>query len=267
MGLLGHLFLYFGVSFANQCVDLFAPPKIIIETSQVRPLTADNTEVFRRNNNIGIQQNGSIRLEKWIELKPYPEDSYNFVGITRDGRIYHLIDWHGERRIARLLGGQKTFKDLFVVNDSILGAIDFQGRVYFYSPARWAQSPRRETVKRGLKIWSGITFIVTSGLYLIHPEAVHWNINAIPLPPVFIALASGLQTGLVILNRYDHFNTFPDGFIKTQMVVTKPADVAPLMSQLSTDFIDKLIVREDFAVPAREQMAPAIPAAATEDIR
>lgn len=267
---MGPIFLVFFSFFssAQQCLDIFsASEEISIERSQVRPLTFSKVEVHRRNNNIGVQQYGDMRLEKWFELAPYSEEAYNFVGLTPEGRVYQVVDWHGQRRIARLLSGEKQFEDIYLIDGKALAATDRAGQVYLYSPKRWAQSPRGEAIKMGAMIWSGVTFITTAGIYLLVPDAINWNIYSVPLPATFVGVVSALQTGFVMLNRFDHKNTYPDGFLKTDLNISSSVDLESAFSMLSVDVVKHLVERTDFALPERSALPPTQPEETTEGIR
>lgn len=252
--------LFAAFAFGNVCSDVFKRIAVEPEYSQVRPLVFSSTEVFRRNNNIGIQQLGELRLEKWIELKPYSDKAYNFIGLTKSGRIYQVVDWNGQRSVARLLSGDKVFEDVFLLNQKKLGAIDYEGRVHFYSPIIWARSPLKSILKRGALLWSGVTLIGSVSLHQMTGEL--WSkaeSNLLMLAPtVFVGLISGLQTALVMTSRYDHLNTHPDGFFSTQIQVTGFADLNRVLRAMDSHEVINKISGYDFDLPNLQSLNPKL---------
>jgi len=250
------------LSGAQSCRDLLAQPQVVsVEATQVRPLVFTNTDVFRRNNDIGLQQVGEIRLEKWIEIDFNPEhDYYNFIGLTQEGAIYQAIDWHGQRRIARQLSGEQFYKDLYVINDQIIAAVAQGGEVYLYSPYLWKKSPRSQLIKRGAALWAGISSLTTVGLYMFNPDIA-------PVLSVAASVAAAMQVGFVMLFRYDRENTFPDGFVKTDLVISSPEVAEGILSNLTPEQLRRFLLWDDLAVPERNSLFPQLPEEATEDIR
>lgn len=251
-----------------QCLDFFRMD--VYESSQVRPVTFKEVEVYRRNNRLGPQQMGTLVLEKWIEIGPYQEGIYNYVGLTRDGKLYHLIEWP-QRRIARLLGGERPFADLFLVRNEVLGAIDRDGQVFLYSPARWQNSRMTDLITRAGAIWGSLTISLTAAVSLISPEALNMylHLGDVPLPllPAFVATTGFLSTGFAALGRYEHINTFPDGMVLSRF---QAVTVYDLQRQLLAMTPDDIMPYESFThlqPPSFQGLDPRLAPELTEDIR
>lgn len=237
------------------------PVELTLELTQVRPLVFADTDVFRRNNDIGLQQVGELRLEKWIEIDFDPKkDYYNFVGLNSEGRIYQAIDWHGQRRIARQLSGEKLYDDLFIINNKILGAVTKEGQVHLYSPYRWRKSPKNRLTGRGLVLWSGVSALTTAALF-------SWNSEIAPVLSVAASAATAMQVGFIMLFHYDRKNTFPDGFIKTKLSIPEGKSIKSILSQLTPDVLNHFLLEDDLNVPDRSVLFPRLTNESTEDIR
>lgn len=263
------IFMSWSTANAYNCRDLLfvqneapveVPLEVTVEVAQVRPLVFADTDVFRRNNDIGLQQVGELRLEKWIEIDFDPNnDYYNFVGLNAEGRIYQAIDWHGQRRIARQLSGEKLYNDLFIINNKILGAVTKEGQVHLYSPRRWRKSPKNRLIGRGLFLWSGVSALTTAGLF-------SWNPEIAPVLSAAASVATAMQVGFIMLFHYDRQNTFPDGFIKTELFVPEGKSIRSILSQMTPEVLNHFLLEEDLKVPDRSVLFPRLTNESTEDI-
>lgn len=163
-----------------------------------------------------MQQEGTLEVVEWISLPGEDEKIYNDVGLTADGRVYHILH-DGDRSVARLLSGTQNFRKIFIFRESTLGALDENGNVWLYSSVQWSRSPVRNLIKRGFALWAAVTTTTSVAASALEPEFLtlgpefHGWVVSVPLSVV--AVASALSTGTFVLNNYDRLNTFPDGFI------------------------------------------------------
>lgn len=190
----------------------------------LNPISFAQSEIFRKNNNIGPQQNGILKFEKWsemtfeyFEVNPKTEPPASIIGLTEEGRLYHLVKFR-DRTIARLLSGTHFFKDFQLTNKGRIMAWDHNGQSYFYSAPLWNVSTNKQILKRWLKLW-GLTsagaVALTTALFPEIPlpvEVLGLNFN-FPMVELMFTGVSGLSSGLAMASRYEHFNTYTDGFI------------------------------------------------------
>lgn len=181
-----------------------------------RTLTFKNVEVFRRNNNLGQQQIGDINLEKWFEIGPLVEGLSNYIGLTKEGKVYHLVQWK-DRKIARLLSGKRQIKEISLSEEGLLKAIDDKNERLVYSAAKWNYSPARMLLKKVVTMTSAVTASSTAVLALIFPEVMDMGLHiselTLPFIPVLIASATAMETAFFQVNRFDQMNTYTDGFV------------------------------------------------------
>lgn len=253
------------------CSALFldSTTPITLEYSQKRPLEFTKTEVFRRNNDIGQQQVGTLHIKKWFELPPYDQGYYNFVGIADDGKLYHVIDWEGKRRLARLLGGQRQFQDLALMNGELLVAVDLQGKIFVYSPDRWAKSPRNKIITQTFLISGGLFSAMAASFYVTTPEAFDSSLG--PMILGASAVVSFLQTGFWGLFRYERLNTYPDGFIKTAWHIEHVTDLEDYAEEIFDIFYKQILTQNSLATDMTPVPLDSLPLPleeeATETIR
>ena len=196
-------------------------PKLLesdFEYAQSRDLTFKSVEVFRRNNDIGIQQVGSITFKQWIDLPSTDPNIFNYVGLTENGDIFHLVHY-GQRVVARLLSGHKTYTEIVLIQGKVLAAVDRLDRVWLYSAAKWNQSPRNNVIRSALIHWASISGTLFGVVANAAPDVLSFGPNVsgltISIPLSTIAIGSALSSGLLALIQYDRMNTYPDGFVET----------------------------------------------------
>ena len=252
---------------AQQCIELFSHK---LELPQDRKLTFNNVQVYRRNNNVGLQQVGVIEFQKWIEVGPFAENVYNHVGLTAEGRLYHLVQWKNQR-VARLLGGRREFKNFFFLNNEVLAAVDAQNAVFLYAPAKWITSPLKSTLKTGTLITGGFSAALTAAISYFAPEmmTIGFQVGETMVPTAGFAIASvvGMNTFFVMLQRYERLNTFPDGFVKTTLVFKDPETLKNDLLGIDQKALREFFARQALQPPERHQLDPEMPEMATEDIR
>lgn len=250
----------------EQCLSLFTTSTQVVsfELNQIRPLVFTNTEVLRRNNDIGQQQVGELRLEKWFELPPYNQGFYNFVGLTSDGKVFHIVDWEGRRRIARLLSGPREFSQLVLVNSEILLALDAKGQVFMYSADLWRKSPKNKIIKQALQIQGGLFATLTSIFYLVAPQS--FDVQFLPLIIGTTVVMSSMQAGFWALFKYERLNTAPDGFQQLPLQAETLADLDLHAGDILQASKSAISLATDMQ-PIPETSIPAPLIEATEDIR
>lgn len=180
-------------------------------------------EIFRRNNDYGLQQLGGLKFILWSELtfEFNPElqsQASTIVGLTTSGEIYHLIKFN-DRTIARKLSGTSIFKTFSLTNKGRLLAIDENNNNFLFSADLWLESPKKSILKRWLKLWGtvsvgaiGAKFILLNDYYL--PIEIFNRTVNLPALEVFFSSVVALSSGFAMLSRYEHLNTHPNGFIK-----------------------------------------------------
>ena len=211
--------------------------------AEARPLNFRQVEIYRRNNNVGQQQVGDLHFKTWFEVGPFTEGVSNFIGMTEDGHIYHLISWQ-DRKIARLLSGQRVFKSIYLRDGHLLTATDQNDNLLFYSPSTWLTSPLKSLMQKGLTYTVAGSATAVAVLSFLFPDLM-----SMQLAPVITTSAVAFSTFFAMVQRYDRLNTFPDGFIEGHEV--NPRDLA----------------LTSWAPPEENSLAPRTPAEATEDHR
>lgn len=257
-----------GVAQSYQCMDLFS--LTLVENSQERPLTFKKVEVLRRNNHVGLQQVGDIQFEKWIEVGPFAEGVYNQIGLTKEGKLYHLVNWKS-RKIARLLSGDQFFKSLFLFKNKFIIAVDFSGEVFVFSPSKWLLSPLKDSLRRGIAIWTGTSLAVTALVGLVFPDMVgagSQSFSNLSMTAGFVATITAMNTFFIMVQRYDRLNTFPNGFIPLGFKFTQGVEsLQKQLLEISEQKIEQLSVETYLKTPDLDSLDPQMPEAATEDIR
>lgn len=232
-------------------------------------------EVFRQNNNIGPQQLGRLEFIKWVDftLEFGHETASSVIGLTKSGRMYHLIK-SPERTIARLLNGELIFADFKMTSNGEVVAKNQQGKTYVYLPHLWETSPRKAVTKQGAYYWGlasvvGITtkFALLGPGYGVPLEISSFNLM-IPLIETMTVGAAGLNTALVMANKYYHRITFPNGFIPVELSYDRPLNMIGELREMRSQFKEGTPhPRDHFLPPDFGRLDPALPKELTEDIQ
>lgn len=244
-----------------------------LERAQDRPLNFKNVEVYRRNNGVGLQQVGDLQFEKWIELPISRPGAENFIGLTRDRRIYHLVHWRG-RSIARLLNGpggeREKIREIFLYRDQILVAVTSESEIKIYSPMKWLKSPMRSVFLKGTGFWGASTAVGIGALYLFAPDLRVMGMSdefLLPVSASFIGAVNVMNSFFFMLFHYEHENTFPDGFVPSTIRFTDVVKLERDLANLTPEQVNSLLTAEHFYPPAEEDLFPPLPELAREDIR
>lgn len=244
---------------ASQCGQLLSQH---LESSQVRPLTFPEVEVYRRNNNFGVQQSGRIQFEKWIEIIYPKTDTEAFIGIAEDQRVYQVVQ-SKSRKIARLLGGNQNMEEIFVYGHEILIGVDQLKRIYFYSPDKWLRSPIKQIALRNLLIWGGATTASAAAF------GFGWNLS--PEDAMFYTQISSGMTAMSLLfqtiNQFDRENTYPSGWVDSGLIFSDLEKLKSDLSQLNIGDLETYFSNSHFSPPEMNKLLPPLPEEATEDIR
>lgn len=229
------------------CSDVFL---VNLEFKQAHnwPMVFNHVEVFRRNNNMGMQQFGEIKLARWIDL-PFTGYDHNFVGISDTGRIYHIIKYEN-RTIARPISGQRSFTDIFVAEPGLIAAVDYEGKIEIYDPLAWTKrGGLKSTAIFGVSMWTALT---GGTLALAYSYGVQIPMEFLA---AFVGGSSALQTSFVMMFEYMQNNTFPDGFVKTNFkfksVEQLQKDLLPMAGKLRQ-------APNHFIAPAEATLAPKL---------
>lgn len=215
------------------CEKLFLKPTM--HQSVDRIMTFRRVELSRRNNAIGPQQLGDINIQKWRELDFNQSSVEVFIGLDKQGKMFHLVKTQG-RTIGRLLGGQQRFQDFFVTEDGKLFAIDFDGQVHAFKSKNWFN--KKNYILTGVGEWALTSAVVMGGLKLLWPEYNTVSVGAgmqsyVPMIDVSLLTSLGLAKFFGILNRYYYANTFPDGFEKLNIKFSTPQELEIELAQLN----------------------------------
>ena len=258
------LFLAIPAHSQGLCSNLFLK-EVQFEANRNWGMDFNKVEVYRRNNDYGLQQFGKIKLKKWFEIDLETQGSESYIGLNQKGQILHITKYPSynpkehSRTIAWLLSGEKkSFTDFYVSQRGFIAAVDAQSRVHIYNPLKWFRHRGLgSTVAKGLGIWSGVT-----ALGILSARLAGIDIPS-PFLESFFATATGLQTALVMLNRYQHNNTFPDGFVKTPLLFKSVEqlnkDISQNLDKLSRD-------PSHFKAPKEDTLPPLLPEMARQEI-
>lgn len=227
---------------ANALATSSAAQTCTFALAEKRPIEFKNVEVFRRNNNVGQQQVGDLTFEQWFSVGPFAENVENFIGLTKDGHIYHLVKWNN-RTVARLLSGHRIFKEIYLRDGRILSAENEKKQILFYSPSAWLTSPKKAVLKHGFLSAVGSAAAI-SAISFVYPDFLTMD-----YAQLVAGSGIGLQTFLLMLVRYDYLNTFPDGFVETPHLIGRD------------------LALTDWTPPQQDELTPPVPAYATEDVR
>lgn len=153
----------------------------------------------------------NITLDKWYELKPHKGPVSSIVGISPDQSIYHVIRFGGHKTIARIIGGQRKYKDFRLTENNDLIAIDKDDVLYLYSSKVWSEKGVvQNAFSKGLKLTAKVAlasalffeFIVLGENSTIIDELYAY------LPPLATAIAYSMYS----LYRFEEAS-FADGFV------------------------------------------------------
>ncbi|NCN42204.1 hypothetical protein GW916_13255 [bacterium] len=249
-------------SFASEetpCPDLLLSDLI---PSEERPLTIPDVEVYRRNNNIGQQQKGSIEFSKWMDLHVENPSWQNTLGITPDGRVFHVVQ-SKTKRVGRLLSGTQNIKEIYLYKHQVLVAVDSSNNVFLFSPRQWLTSPLKTSVKRGLLLWGGSAALAMIGVHLGEPL----TIERLPEVIGYVSAMTALTSFFAIVQRFDRINTFPNGLQKTDWTSQRPKDLIKNLSSKDIEDLKVYFSEDHFTAPDLDRLEPTGPESAQEDIR
>lgn len=225
-------FAPFTASASISCYDL-------LQVSQQRTLLSpdeayiyfSDVDIFRRNNDVGLQQNGTLGFVKWFKLDADVENQ-SYIGLTEDGVLYHLVPFSSERPMARRLSGQKQIADFWLTQETQeLVVVDQQGRSFVYRSHIWSRSPLRALLRRAGASWLAMTAVTIALLKSqFSPDDVTLLQNLLTVqgyePVVPIAW---LMTFLFpMLRYYESSNTFPEGLARIRWQPGEPLNEALL---------------------------------------
>lgn len=241
----------------NACVEALSDHGLKqIATAQNTMLTFKDVEVFRRNNGIGLQQVGEIQFEKWIEVgseEEFNNGIHSYIGLTKEAKVYHLIQWKN-RKIARLLSGVKSIKDIYLSNKETLIAVDQNDHMLMYLHSLWLRSPAASAKALWLKTTLIGSAAAVTALSLLFPELMNMGYDTglftVPIPPVFLSTSIALQSFFMALIHYEYLNNNPDGFTDAYF-----------------ELYDEKQMKTDWSAPPPSSLPPPMPDMATESIR
>lgn len=236
----------------------------------------NNVDIFRQNNNIGPQQRGKLRLEKWIDFTldfEYKSTANSAIGLTAEGKLYHVVTFEG-RTIARLLNGQEQFKDFKMLESGEIIALDVRDRTQVYFPHLWETSPKKTVIRKGSTYW-GLSSVVAIGTKL----ALLGSTGAVPLMEIsqftvgvpiletMIIATAGMNTGLVMANKYYHMISYPNGFIPIEVSYNDHLKLFSEIRKLRAKHPELLKSQQHLEPPDFSALPPALPKELTEDIQ
>lgn len=233
------------------------------------PITFQKVEVYRKNNNYGPQQNGNIKFKLRYDLSyefQNPNLAASAVGLTPEGRIYHIVEFNN-RTIARLLSGHHIITNIEVTNKGRILALDDKGNFYLYSPQKWNAPLKRLILKRWFKLW-GLTSLgaVVAKNILLHDfffstEILGFAVQ-LPMLELFFSGAAAMSSGFAMLSKYEDMITYPNGLIPL------PSNFNPT-NWINNPTLEAYSAKnlQDFDPPAEEILDPRLNLEFTEDIR
>lgn len=218
--------------------------QVVWNSTQIFPRVFQGVEVFRRNNDIGIQQLGELKLTQWVETHFINNKIQSLVGLSQEGRVFQVVHYGPQRTIARLLSGQQSFKEIYMSEKGQLFAVKSDGSVHAYLSNKWAQSPLRKIIKDAGKLWLATSLSLValtksfteSSEMIVLVESTLANFTALDLT---ISAATLLSVTLNMSNRFQSLNTLPDGFTKTSFTKANLNEKAAQWSanERPTDFV------------------------------
>lgn len=234
----------------GDCAPMLAPFKF--EKPEARQLAFKDVEVFRQNNNWGQQQVGTITFNEWFDLPSPNSDTFNYVGLTPQGDIYHLVHIGG-RNVARLLNGRRQFKKILLFEGGILVALDTKARVFVYSAAQWGESPKSKVIKTAVASWAALNSALLGTLALLAPDIFSYGPELsgfhLSIPVTMLSLASALNGGFISLYKFEHLNTFPDGFVYASESLLQLNSLGMRPSSLDYDYPEFFFKKLPASVP------------------
>ena len=187
-------------------------------------LRHNNVDMVNRHQGVGEFTVADIQFKKWLNV---PEDLAHvdaMIGLTATGEVIHVIQFEG-RKVARILSGNKTFKDIAISADGLLFAVDLENNLQIFDNSKWIKSPAFKLFKLGLTLWTTTTAIVTATSF-----AIYEILSDQPMHHLFLltsgvsAISSGLSTALMSAIRYGDLNEYTDGFVKTNYEIENGKD-------------------------------------------
>lgn len=236
----------------------------------------NNVDVFRQNNDIGPQQRGKLRLEKWVDFTldfEHKSTANSAVGLTSEGKMYHVVTFEG-RTIARLLNGQEIFTDFKMLQSGEIIALDAQKKTQVYFPHLWELSPRNSSLKKGLMYW-GLSSAIAIGtkLALVGQTGTlpffefSGMTLGLPILETVVVGAAGMNTALVMANRYYHMISYPNGFVKVPVSYNESTQLFSEIRRLRIDHPELSGMHKHLEPPTFTNLPPALPKELTEGIQ
>ncbi len=255
-------------TFATQNCENYLSPEYVLFNHQ-NSISFSDVEVYRKNNNLGPQQNGLIKFKSWFELTfefVNTDEVASIIGLTENGRIYHLIKFN-DRTIARLLSGHKIFKLLEVSNKGRILAIDENENFYFYSSQLWNLPLKKIILKKWFKLWGLTSFGAISATtlflndYAFTTEIFGFGVE-LPILEVLFSSVAAMSSGFAMLSKYEDMNTYPDGFV----LLSGDFNFTNWTARSDLPNINNSNLN-DFEPPSEQILEPKLNQSLTEDIR
>ncbi|MCB0362896.1 MAG: hypothetical protein KDD35_09240 [Bdellovibrionales bacterium] len=257
----------------GDCVEELIP--LELQSTVHSPFSIKGVEVFRRNNSVGLQQLGTLTLKQWIRIEnPLSDKLSQYIGLTKEGSVYHLVNWQ-DRHIARLLSGEKKFTDLVWAKPNSLIAIDSHGYLHFYSGAKWLFSPLKKLIRKGFINWTLVTSTLSLSLHYILQTSLGPGVDipslSLPMIGVLVYPASTMLTGFGIIRKFEHQNTFPDGFVPLNLKYTDKDSLRSALvmnrERIQGSPLSENPYQENHFDPSTwKALPPPLPQEATQDI-
>lgn len=249
----------------SECREIFSI--FNFEETQIRPVDFKDVDIYRRNNNNGVQQYlPNLRFQAYTDITPYSKDLANTVGLTSEGKIYHAVRVK-DRSVARLLSGDARYQHFWLSSSGTLIGVRQDGRVMMYSPKRWWRSPVPGLVGHAVGAWLGSWGALVFAMDRLVPHAMEYSFldTGMQLMTVFTGFGLAMSHAFYNLQRYSTLNTATDGFSATPFWFSN-------FEQMKTDlmtwegFRRSLNGQEDFLPPAYEKLDPKLRGMLAEDI-
>lgn len=238
----------------------------------------NQAEVFRQNNDIGPQQLGKLRFEKWVDFTlDFEHTTFttanSAIGLTASGKLYHVVTYEG-RTVARLLNGTLSFTEFKMLYSGEIIAQDANKKTYIYLPKTWEVSPSKAVIRQGLAYW-GLSSAIAVGtkLALVGQTFAITLVEAggislsLPVFETMIVATAGMNTALVMANKYYHKISYPNGFIPVEIAYDKNIEVFAEIRKLRAERAELGYTKEHLQPPDFSRLPPALAKELTEDIQ